>query len=73
MERLSPSSTTTEPVLQSPGAATTERRSLEPVLHKKRSHCKEKLVQRNERVAPAGHNPIEKFEQQQRPSTPRNK
>ena len=49
-EQLSPCATTIEPVLQSPGAAATESRchnywspcALDPMLHDKRSHHKEK-------------------------------
>ena len=63
MEQLSPCSTTTEPMLQSPGAGTTEPtyhkywspKALEPRLCNKRGHHNEKLVHCNDGVAPACH------------------
>ena len=42
LEQLSPCVTTTEPVLSSPQAATTEAMHLEPVLCNRRNHCNEK-------------------------------
>ena len=64
MKQLSPGTTTTEPVLQSPAAATVEPtchnywnpHAPEPVLCNKRSHCNEKPAHCNERVAPTRHN-----------------
>ena len=49
-EQLSPCSTTTEPMLQSQGAATTEAHAIKPVLHN-RSHCSKKPAHHNWRVA----------------------
>ena len=71
-----PFTTTTEAVLQSLGAATTEPkhcnyrnvRTLELVLHKGRSHCSEKPVQCNQRAALVSET-RGKPTQQQRPST----
>ena len=50
VEQLSPCTTTTEPELKSPGAATPEI-PLVPVVCNKRSHCNEKSTYHDERVA----------------------
>ena len=47
VEQLSPCATTTEPVLWSQQATTTEAACLEPVLRSKRSHCNEKPMHCN--------------------------
>ena len=51
-EATKPRTAATEPVLQSPGAATAEPRCPEPVLDNKRSHCNEHPTHCNERVGP---------------------